>query len=229
MVKVQDLRYGENPHQRAAFYREPLAGGSAVTAAKQLQGKELSFNNILDIDAALGLAAEFEQCACAIIKHGNPCGAALGADPAAAYERALACDPMSAFGGVIAYNRTVDERAARAMAEHFFEAIIAPAFDPEAQAALKRKKKLRLLELADLASFRRSGFDLRRVQEIGFSVNVYERWCGAGEKGRTWSCNKGVGRGDHLVTWPDTQGAECDLERRSAAGDAERPLGADKL
>jgi phosphoribosylaminoimidazolecarboxamide formyltransferase/IMP cyclohydrolase len=163
LVKVQDLRYGENPHQRAAFYREPLADGNAVTAAKQLQGKELSFNNILDIDAALGLAAEFGECACAIIKHGNPCGAALGSDPAAAYERALACDPMSAFGGVIAYNRTVDGRTAQAMAEHFFEAIIAPAFDAEARAALKRKKKLRLLELADLASFRRGGFDLRRV------------------------------------------------------------------
>jgi len=163
MVKAQDLRYGENPHQRAAFYRDPLGAGPSIAAAKQLQGKELSFNNILDLDAALSLAAEFDGGACAIIKHGNPCGTALAPDPKTAYERALACDPVSAFGGVIAFNRKVDGHTAQAMAEHFFEAVIAPAFDDEARAALARKKKLRLLEVGDLGRFRRGGFDLRRV------------------------------------------------------------------
>jgi phosphoribosylaminoimidazolecarboxamide formyltransferase/IMP cyclohydrolase len=163
LVKVQDLRYGENPHQKAAFYRDPLSTTNSICAATQLQGKELSFNNILDLDAALGVATEFDRCACAIIKHGNPCGTALGSDPRSAYERALACDPTSAFGGVIAFNRNVDGLTAQAAAEHFFEAIIAPGFDPEAREALKRKKKLRLLEVGDLSNFTRGGYDLRRV------------------------------------------------------------------
>jgi len=162
-VKAQDLRYGENPHQRAAFYRDPLGKGPNLAGAKQLQGKELSFNNILDFDAALGLAAELPDDGCVIIKHGNPCGTALGSEPKAAFERALACDPLSAFGGVIAFNRRVDQRAAESIAEHFFEGVVAPQFDEDAKRALARKKKLRLLEIADLAKFERSGLDLRRV------------------------------------------------------------------
>jgi phosphoribosylaminoimidazolecarboxamide formyltransferase/IMP cyclohydrolase len=162
-AKVQDLRYGENPHQSAAFYRDPLTSGPSISGAKQLQGKELSFNNILDLDAALGLAAEFDQGCCVIVKHGNPCGTALGAEPLVAYKRALECDPVSAFGGVIAFNHPVDRRAAEAMAEHFFEAIIAPGFDEEARAALVKKKKLRLLEVGALDKFERGGLDLRRV------------------------------------------------------------------
>ena len=162
-VKVQDLRYGENPHQDAAFYAEPAATGLAMSSAKQLQGKELSFNNILDFDAALGLVAELERGACAIIKHGNPCGAAIGSDPRTAFDRALECDPQSAFGGVIAFNRGVDARAAEAIAEHFFEGVIAPCFDREARERLARKKKLRVLETGDLAGKRRVGLDLRRV------------------------------------------------------------------
>ncbi|TDI49145.1 MAG: bifunctional phosphoribosylaminoimidazolecarboxamide formyltransferase/IMP cyclohydrolase [Acidobacteria bacterium] len=162
-VKVQGLRYGENPHQKAAFYAEPAATGLALPAAKQLQGKELSFNNILDFDAALGVVAEFDRGACAIIKHGNPCGAAIGSDPRTAFDRALECDPLSAFGGVIAFNRGVDAHAAEAIAEHFFEGVIAPCFDNEARERLARKKKLRLLETGDLAGARRGGLDLRRV------------------------------------------------------------------
>jgi phosphoribosylaminoimidazolecarboxamide formyltransferase/IMP cyclohydrolase len=162
-AKVQDLRYGENPHQTAAFFRDPLSGGPSIAGAKQLQGKELSFNNILDLDAALGLAAEFDQGCCVIVKHGNPCGTALGTETLVAYKRALECDPLSAFGGVIAYNRRVDRRTAEAMAEHFFEAILAPEFDEEARAALVKKKKLRLLEVGNLTKFERGGFDLRRV------------------------------------------------------------------
>jgi len=162
-VKVQGLRYGENPHQKAAFYAEPAATGLALSAAKQLQGKELSFNNILDFDAALGVVAELDRGACAIIKHGNPCGAAIGSDPRSAFDRALECDPQSAFGGVIAFNRGVDARAAEAIAEHFFEGVIAPCFDSEARERLARKKKLRLLETGELAGKRREGLDLRRV------------------------------------------------------------------
>jgi phosphoribosylaminoimidazolecarboxamide formyltransferase/IMP cyclohydrolase len=161
--KVQEMRYGENPHQRAAFYRDPHYEGPAVGRAAQLQGKELSFNNILDLDAALGLAAELPECACAIIKHGNPCGTALGSNPQEAYERALACDPVSAFGGVIAFNRPVDGGTAGLVAEHFFEGVIAPSFESEAREALARKKKLRLLEVGALSGFSRHGYDLRRV------------------------------------------------------------------
>jgi phosphoribosylaminoimidazolecarboxamide formyltransferase/IMP cyclohydrolase len=162
-VKTQDLRYGENPHQRAAFYQDPLCTGSSICTARQLQGRELSFNNILDFDAALGLAAELRDGACVIIKHGNPCGTALGDEPVVAYKRALECDSTSAFGGVIAYNTKVDRRAAEAMAEHFFEGIIAPEFDVEAREILSKKKKLRLLEVGDMKRVARGGLDLRRV------------------------------------------------------------------
>jgi phosphoribosylaminoimidazolecarboxamide formyltransferase/IMP cyclohydrolase len=173
-VKAQDLRYGENPHQGAAYYRDPLGRAPSLAFAKQLQGKELSFNNILDFDAALGLAAELPDGGCVIIKHGNPCGTALGAEAKASFERALACDPLSAFGGVIAFNRKVDQRAAEAVAEHFFEGVIAPSFDEDALAALKRKKKLRLLEIGDLSKFHRGGMDLRRVSG-GLLVQDWDR------------------------------------------------------
>jgi phosphoribosylaminoimidazolecarboxamide formyltransferase/IMP cyclohydrolase len=134
-----------------------------VATATQLQGKELSFNNILDLDAALNLAAEFADTACVIIKHGNPCGAALGPDPATAFARALECDPLSAFGGVIAFNRVVDADTATAISKAFYEAVIAPGFDDGARAALAKKKKLRLLTTGELAGYARTGFDIRRV------------------------------------------------------------------
>jgi phosphoribosylaminoimidazolecarboxamide formyltransferase / IMP cyclohydrolase len=162
-VKVCDLRYGENPHQRAAFYRDPLSERSFAARASTLQGKALSFNNLLDFDAALDVILEFESCACAIIKHGNPCGVALGPEPAAAFTHALECDPLSAFGGVIAFNRPLDGRAAAKIAEQFYEGVIAPAFDPEAREVLAAKKALRLIESGPPAELRRPGFDLRRV------------------------------------------------------------------
>ncbi len=162
-IKSEEMRYGENPHQKAAFYRDPVSRGPSIGRAKQLQGKPLSFNNILDFNAALSLAAEFRKGACAIIKHGNPCGTALGSDPAAAFKRALECDPLSAFGGVIAFNRPVDLRAATAIKEQFYEGVIAPEFDTEARELLAKKKKLRLLEVGDLSGYRPTGFDLRRV------------------------------------------------------------------
>jgi phosphoribosylaminoimidazolecarboxamide formyltransferase/IMP cyclohydrolase len=163
-VKVQNLRYGENPHQRAAFYRDPLCQGASICGARQLQGKELSFNNILDFDAALSLAAELRGGACVIVKHGNPCGAALGDEPMVAFQRALQCDPTSAFGGVIAFNRKLDRRAAEAVTEQFFEGVVAPEIDEEALDTFKRKKKLRLLEVDRLEALDRSGSDLRRVR-----------------------------------------------------------------
>ena len=162
--KIADLVYGENPHQRAAFYRDLSAAGSSLATAHPRQGKPLSFNNILDFDAALSLAADLGPGACVIVKHGNPCGAGRGDGPEAAFRHALACDPTSAFGGVIASSDPVDEAAAAAIAEAFYEGVLAPAFTPQALDLLGRKKNLRVLELGPLDAYRREGWDLRRVQ-----------------------------------------------------------------
>jgi phosphoribosylaminoimidazolecarboxamide formyltransferase/IMP cyclohydrolase len=143
--KIIDLRYGENPHQKAAMYAD--ASGEGVAHARQVQGKELSYNNIVDLQAAWDLAQEFEEPVCAIIKHTNPCGTATGKNLAEAYLRALECDPVSAFGGVIGVNRTVDAAAASEMAKLFLEVIAAPAFDEGAKAAFASKKNLRLVEV----------------------------------------------------------------------------------
>jgi phosphoribosylaminoimidazolecarboxamide formyltransferase/IMP cyclohydrolase len=143
--KVLDLRYGENPHQKAAMYSD--GSGTGVANARQLQGKELSYNNIVDLQAAWDLAQEFEEPVCAIIKHTNPCGAATGATLADAYKRALACDPVSAFGGVIGVNRAIDAEAAEEMHKLFLEVIAAPAFDEAAKAKFATKKNLRLVEV----------------------------------------------------------------------------------
>jgi phosphoribosylaminoimidazolecarboxamide formyltransferase/IMP cyclohydrolase len=144
---VQTMRYGENPHQKAAFYRfaNPRVG---VATAKQLQGKELSYNNINDTDAAFELVAEFDPKAgpaCAIIKHANPCGVATGASVLEAYERALACDPTSAFGGIVALNTRLDAAAAAKVLEIFTEVVIAPEADEDAVALFRKKKNVRLL------------------------------------------------------------------------------------
>jgi phosphoribosylaminoimidazolecarboxamide formyltransferase/IMP cyclohydrolase len=146
--KVQPLRYGENPHQRGAFYREHGAPSEPTVAfSRVLQGKELSYNNLLDLDAALGLVLEFPEQPCAvIIKHNTPCGVALEASLTAAYRTARAIDEVSAFGGIVALNREVDKACAEALAETFLEAVIAPAYSPEATQVLAAKKNLRLLE-----------------------------------------------------------------------------------
>ncbi|HEV8075904.1 MAG TPA: bifunctional phosphoribosylaminoimidazolecarboxamide formyltransferase/IMP cyclohydrolase [Candidatus Acidoferrum sp.] len=145
--KALDLRYGENPHQKAAMYSD--ASGAGVANARQLQGKELSYNNIVDLQAAWDLAQEFEEPVCAIIKHTNPSGAATGATLAEAYKRALECDPVSAFGGVIGVNRPIDAEAAEEMHKLFLEVIAAPAFDDGAKAKFATKKNLRLVEVTD--------------------------------------------------------------------------------
>lgn len=143
-TKKQDLRYGENPHQQAALY---LSGDSrpGVTTAEKVQGKELSYNNINDTDAAFELVAEFDQPAVAIIKHANPCGVAIGDDCLSAYEKALACDPVSAFGGIVALNRPLDEALAKKITVVFTEVVIAPDADDAAKAVFAKKKNLRLL------------------------------------------------------------------------------------
>ena len=144
-TKVMDLRYGENPHQSAALYGD--ATGAGIAGARQLQGKELSYNNLVDLDAAWELVQEFEQPAVAIIKHTNPCGAAIAGSIAEAYRKALATDPVSAFGSVIGINREVDEAAAEQIAQLFVEAIAAPSFSEGALQRFKAKKNLRLLQV----------------------------------------------------------------------------------
>jgi phosphoribosylaminoimidazolecarboxamide formyltransferase/IMP cyclohydrolase len=142
--RVFSLRYGENPHQAAALYSD--GSGSGIAGAKQLQGKELSYNNLVDLDASWELVQEFDEMAVAIIKHTNPCGAATGGSVAEAYQRALAADPVSAFGGVIGINREVDADAAEEIAKLFVEAIVAPSFTEAALARFATKKNLRLIE-----------------------------------------------------------------------------------
>jgi phosphoribosylaminoimidazolecarboxamide formyltransferase/IMP cyclohydrolase len=146
--KTLDLRYGENPHQKAAIYSD--GSGLGVANARQLQGKELSYNNIVDLQAAWDLSQEFEEPVCAIIKHTNPCGTATGKTLAEAYKLALECDPVSAFGGVIGVNRPVDAEAAEEMHKLFLEVIAAPAFDEAAKAKFASKKNLRLVEVVAL-------------------------------------------------------------------------------
>jgi len=157
--KKTDLRYGENPHQKAALYDSGWEGG--VANAELLSGKEMSFNNYVDADAAWQLVCDFDELACAIIKHTNPAGVALGATSEDAYRRALACDPTSAFGGIVAFNRTIDEAAARAVIEIFTEVVLAPDFEPAALEVLKSKKNLRVLRARVLSS--KTGMDYRQI------------------------------------------------------------------
>ena len=159
--KVQDMRYGENPHQSAAFYRESQTIPGALASYTQLQGKELSYNNIADADAAWECVKTFDAPACVIIKHANPCGVAVGNDCLEAYSKALKTDPTSAFGGIIAFNRALDGAAAEAVAKQFVEVVIAPSISAEARAVFAAKQNVRLLEvpLEDGAN----RFDLKRV------------------------------------------------------------------
>ena len=163
-LKVQSLRYGENPHQQAAFYRLSGARPSGLAAAKQLAGKELSYNNIMDADAAVTAAAQFAEHTCVVIvKHGNPCGIGIGATLAEAYQTALAGDPVSAFGGIVAATRRVDREAALLMKELFLEVIVAPGFDDDAVAVLTKKQNLRLLAMPEADLFAAAGWQVRPV------------------------------------------------------------------
>ncbi|HKY64661.1 MAG TPA: bifunctional phosphoribosylaminoimidazolecarboxamide formyltransferase/IMP cyclohydrolase [bacterium] len=162
--KIFDLRYGENPHQRAAYYSEGWRDEPCVGNARQLHGKELSFNNIMDLDGALETVKEFELAACCIVKHSNPCGVATSSgDVAEAFLKAKACDEVSAFGGIIAFNRGLTKAAAEEIGKTFFEAVIAPDYEPEALEILQQKKNLRLLKTLPIRRYEIGGFDLRKV------------------------------------------------------------------
>jgi phosphoribosylaminoimidazolecarboxamide formyltransferase/IMP cyclohydrolase len=166
-VKAQDLRYGENPHQQAAFYRDEVPAPGTIATYRQLQGKELSFNNLADSDAAWEcaktLAALQDAAACVIVKHANPCGAALAATPLAAYRNAVATDPVSAFGGIIAFSRPVDAATLEAVAEQFLEVLIAPGYTAEALAAIAQKKNVRVLEVMLPTGAPVPQLDLKRI------------------------------------------------------------------
>ncbi|MGA9232055.1 MAG: bifunctional phosphoribosylaminoimidazolecarboxamide formyltransferase/IMP cyclohydrolase, partial [Exiguobacterium oxidotolerans] len=159
LEKVQDLRYGENPHQEAAFYKTPIYRGASLASANQLHGKELSYNNIQDANAALEILDEFREAAAVVVKHMNPCGVAVGPTIDEAFRRAHAADPVSIFGGIVALNREVDLATAEQLSGIFLEIIIAPSFTTEAFELLAAKKNLRLLEL-----------DVKRVQAIRYTA-----------------------------------------------------------
>ncbi|MCP9450332.1 MAG: bifunctional phosphoribosylaminoimidazolecarboxamide formyltransferase/IMP cyclohydrolase [Nitrospira sp.] len=157
------LRYGENPHQQGAFYREAGSQEPSVSRGKILHGKAMSYNNFLDANSALELAKEYDECAVAIIKHNNPCGVALGGTPVEAYVKARETDPVSAFGGVIAFNRPVDVAAAKEITSTFVEVVVAPGFTEDALVELKRKKDLRLLDVGPLTKVKQEGYDLKKL------------------------------------------------------------------
>ncbi|HAR80134.1 MAG TPA: bifunctional phosphoribosylaminoimidazolecarboxamide formyltransferase/inosine monophosphate cyclohydrolase [Succinivibrionaceae bacterium] len=161
--KLQNMRYGENPHQNASFYEEIGAHDAGITSAKQLQGKELSYNNIADTDAAIECVRQFEEPCCVIVKHANPCGVALGKNITEAYESAFACDSESAFGGIISFNRELDGATAKAIVDRqFCEVIVAPSVSEEAKAEVARKKNIRLLETGPLTAAQ-PRYDFKRV------------------------------------------------------------------
>ena len=161
--KVTDLAYGENPHQRAAYYAQVGARMHVLSMVRQLGGRELSFNNVLDLNSARLLIQEFELPACAIIKHNNPCGCAAAGSAVEAYERAFACDPLSAFGGVVAVNRTVDKEFAEALVKQFCEVVFAPRFTEEALEILSAKPNMRILEDNERRHLNVAERDLKRV------------------------------------------------------------------
>jgi phosphoribosylaminoimidazolecarboxamide formyltransferase/IMP cyclohydrolase len=161
--KVQNLRYGENPHQEGAFYREFGTKEPCVAHAQQLQGKEMSFNNYLDANSALELVKEYDETAVVIVKHNNPCGVAVADAPVDALRMARECDPVSAFGGVIAFNRIVDYETARELASTFVEVVVAPEFAPDALDELKKKKDLRLLDIGPTVKGTPAGMDMKKV------------------------------------------------------------------
>lgn len=162
--KKQGLRYGENPHQEASFYIQPNIKEPSVSTGKQIQGKELSFNNIIDINAAVEIVKEFKEPVVTIIKHTNPCGTAVGENNLEAYLNALECDPVSAFGGIVGTNREVDKKLAEELSKIFLEVVVAPKFSQEAIEILSSKKNLRLIEIENLDNFERDEeLDIKKV------------------------------------------------------------------
>lgn len=182
LEKIRDLRYGENPHQKAAWYAPgPQASATGLGAASILQGKELSYTNLLDLDAAARIALEFDEPAAVVIKHTNPCGAAIGESAADAYLRARDADSLSAFGGIVALNRTLDVAVAEAIVSTFIEAVIVPSVDDAARAVLARKTNMRVV-VADFDSLRSGGIEFRSIlgamlaQERDFVAEARQPW-----------------------------------------------------
>jgi phosphoribosylaminoimidazolecarboxamide formyltransferase/IMP cyclohydrolase len=163
--KMQTIRYGENPHQKAALYLETGARSCdwGITTAKKFQGKELSYNNYLDLDSAWNCVSEFDKPACVIVKHNTPCGAALADRPDEAFRLALACDPLSAFGGIVGINREIDGRTAEELIKIFLECVVAPGYRPEAIEIFKKKGNVRILQLPSVLTTAARELDLRRV------------------------------------------------------------------
>ncbi len=161
--KASELRYGENPHQNAVFYRDALPLSEGLAGAKQLQGKQLSFNNLNDAQASINCVREFTEPACVAVKHANPCGVGIGHDILEAYERAYACDPTSIFGGIVTFNQEVDEAVALRLVELFLEIVIAPSFTEEALNVLSAKKNLRVLVLDP--SHVKASYDIKRLTD----------------------------------------------------------------
>ena len=161
-TKLQDLRYGENPHQHAAFYRDEAPVPGTIATGRQLQGKELSYNNIADSDAAWECVQVFPEPACVIVKHANPCGVALATNPLEAYRKAFATDPTSAFGGIIAFNREVDADVVEAVSTQFLEVLIAPSYSADARTAIAKKANVRVLAIDRVASGG-NAWDIKRV------------------------------------------------------------------
>jgi phosphoribosylaminoimidazolecarboxamide formyltransferase/IMP cyclohydrolase len=162
--KKSDLRYGENPHQRAAFYSDPGARGTGIASGEQLQGKQLSFNNIADADTALECVRQFDQPACVIVKHANPCGVAVSPDIATAYARAYRTDPTSAFGGIIAFNRPLDRATAQAIVrQQFVEVIVAPSVEPSARELLVERESVRVISVGALQAISGEPWEYRSV------------------------------------------------------------------
>lgn len=162
--KVADMRYGENPHQQAAFYKEHFIKENSIASAKQIQGKALSYNNIADTDAALECVRTFSDCACVIVKHANPCGVAIGKNCLDAYQRAYQTDPTSAFGGIIAFNKTLDADCAQVMIDQqFIEVVIAPTITPKAKKVFEKKNNVRVMETGELTYADKNPMDYKRV------------------------------------------------------------------
>ena len=231
LEKIRDLRYGENPHQRAAWYRsgvaQDLSPASGLGDATILQGKELSYTNLLDLDAAARIVLEFDEPAAAVIKHTNPCGAAIGSSAADAYVRARDADSMAAFGGIVALNRPLDRTAAEAVVTTFIEAVIVPAVEPDARPILAGKPNMRVVT-ANFDRLRSGGIEVRTilgaalVQERDFVVEARQDWSGAAFRGtagcdQTTAVSGGVGGAALRVADLRAREVECgDLHRRDA-------------
>ena len=161
--KIFDLRYGENPHQKAAYYAEEHHDEPCIANARQLHGKHLSYNNFLDLNAAFELVKEFDEGCCVIVKHNNPCGVALAQESFEAFQKAFSCDPTSAFGGIIALNRPVSAQTALEINQYFFEAVIAPDYEEAALETLKQKKNIRILKTLPIRRYDITGWDMKKI------------------------------------------------------------------